>query len=142
MTNFLEGLRAGLAAHNEVDAEKREIAQIISDLNQQVLMVSDGKVTAVVLEVTQTRSVAEMFGRDGKILPARRVFEALCFKQAAEPYDYRILAEWIEEDGGYPVTVSFDERRIICHDRPSLEQTILQLVQTATSGRALAELRG
>lgn len=141
MTDFLSSLKAGLAAHDQAEADKREIALVVEDLGNQALAVSDDTVTIAILEISRSRTLAEMFEKDGGgFLGGNRVYDALCFQRAKEPQGYRELATWEDEEGGYPVRLSFDGQRFACHDKASLEQTFIRLVQTAAAGKALAEL--
>lgn len=141
MADFKSALQEGLAAFDRSEADKREIAKVIRDFSSQTAEFTDNTIKVDLRRFRISSTMAEAVGLTlgSALLTRNRI--ALCFVSQTKDEDYQELADWSTTDGGYPLTLKFDDLNITCHDKESLEQTLIRLVATPSAGKALASLK-
>nr|WP_279158761.1 hypothetical protein [Pseudomonas corrugata] len=140
MVDFKAALSVGMAAHDQAEADRKEILSVVADLGAQAKELTGGKATIVVATIKREKSMAEVLSDGGSIFGRNSVeYDALVVESTSDADDFSELCTWSSNDGGYPVTIRFNDNKWGCHDRASLEEALQSVVSTPAAGRALAE---
>ena len=143
--DFKNSLAVGLEAAKKARSNKEEIFSVISDLNESVKELSQGR---VFLKVTSEKKLAPnqtalttVVSQFTNINPYID-YEALSFVTKREQTEVKEnIAVWkINESDGYPCVISYNKRDVSCKDKETLIKALNDLMSDASTGEILLRL--
>ena len=143
--DFKNSLAVGLEAAKKARANKEEIFSVISDLNDSVKELSQGR---VFLKVTSEKKLApNQTALTAVVSSFTNInpyidYEALSFVTKREQTEVKEnIAVWkINESDGYPCVISYNKRDVSCKDKETLIKALNDLMSDASTGEILLRL--
>jgi hypothetical protein len=141
MTDFRQALRTGLEAAERADFARQEIDNVFRELNEQVMSVSGGKllIERKLMKPpprTPLGNLAETFLGPRK----RRHFAIVASNPTISEGTEQPIADWSQDDAGYPCSVAWSGREHICEDRESLSNSLEELLKDPGVAHTLSKL--
>lgn len=137
MADFKKSFSVGVNAAVVASENKKEINEIIHEVNKQLGEVYEGKVHFSVWDFTKT------LRRDGKNNVFTNPFsfetvkyQGLCITNYdnKEPIE---LVEWKVTETGYPCIIKYDDREAYCYDKDDLVTELSSLLSDVKTGKAI-----
>lgn len=142
MKDFKESLKAGIEAAQEAERNKKEIALILENINDQVKDISDNKATfgKVTFKrvVERERSHPANIFIDSFIPPKMEEYEGLAILDGNKK-NAIMLTEWEQNSAGYPCYIRYNGQKLICKDKMDLENSLSSLLEEVKTGEAILE---
>ncbi|MGG7604618.1 hypothetical protein [Massilia sp. BKSP1R2A-1] len=138
MTNFLSSLKKGLSSAMISRNEQIEIDEVVEDLNQQMLSLSDQMIGVGIRSfIRQTEKKTS----SASILSPHR-YKALCLLWTASNDRAAVheFAEWFQADEGYPVKIFWKNVSHTCTSREAIEQVLVKITSDATFGIVVRDI--
>ncbi|MCF3429132.1 hypothetical protein [Escherichia coli] len=143
--DFKNSLAVGLEAAKKARSNKEEIFSVISDLNDSVKELSQGR---VFLKVTSEKKLApNQTALTAVVSSFTNInpyidYEALSFVTKREQTEVKEnIAVWkINESDGYPCVISYNKRDVSCKDKETLIKALNDLMSDASTGEILLRL--
>ena len=146
MADFKSALKDGFAAAEKADHARREIVQVLTQLMNDVLESSEGK---ILIELARLRRPppAEEYSMSGitsvtvaAMFRPRPMYTALVAKNPIANSEAKKLAEWSQSRNGYPVALTWNSQERQCEDRVALESCLADLLKDPVVGETLFSL--
>jgi hypothetical protein len=138
MANFKNSLSVGVEAAKVAAENKREIDELIQDVNRQVEEAYDGKVHFGVWNLTKrvrrNDAAANIFMDVLNFVNVE--YKGLCITN----YDNKepiSLVEWKVSENGYPCIIKYDDREAYCYDKDDLISEFSTLLSDIKTGKAI-----
>ncbi|MGA7506875.1 MAG: hypothetical protein WBW72_00965 [Erwinia billingiae] len=139
MNDFKKYLLAGVDAAKSAAANKKEIHDVIDEVNKQLGEVYDSKVNFGIWNLNRDikPKVNNIFGNAFSALSLEREsYQGLAIS------DHEIknpipLADWYMSENGYPCKITLDGRESFCSDKDELENEISNLLSHVKTGEAI-----
>ncbi|WP_416759150.1 hypothetical protein ACNI65_21055 [Roseateles sp. So40a] len=135
MTNFAPHIARGLLAAENAECERAEIRSILDRLDSEIRTVTLGNAHLHVGEFDHPE--------DEKVMSIADLKQRLVVRSTTDKTRGRIIAGWDpSRDGGYLVSIVYDEMSMACHNGGQLVEELEALMHTPRVGRAIRELTG
>lgn len=136
MSEFLEAFDTGIEAAHHAEKNKAEIAAMFKTLDADVSTKTDGKINIIRGERNQEkRPNTTRF-----ILAPEYMLVYAIIAKNSETTKERIIAEYKEDDKGYPIKIIWGNQEVRCWDKASLTKTLKQVLAAPTTGKAFLSL--
>lgn len=132
MSNFLNSLKKGLNSAMSSRNEQVEIDQVIDELSKQMLLVSDNLVSIEVRDYSRLNT--NKTGKNLSALFSREEYKALTVLWEDEEPKFQEVAEWAQDEEGYPVKILWKNVTHTCTNRGALEIMLMKIVEDASFG--------
>ena len=135
MVDFNDSLRRGLDAAKKAQANRDEISHILTELNQALKSMSDGKAEIAIVPISTTMNALSRLivyldkNQEEQVLAIRPI--------AREGLLPRQVARWKQGEAGYPCSIIWGERHASCDDSESLMAELADLMSSSTVGEAI-----
>lgn len=143
MKDFKSSLLAGIAAAKKAEDNRSEISSVFANLNEQVKEVSENK--AVFSRGTFIRrtenNAAQVFlniAQQFTMNNADKTYKGLGIYDN-EGKNGIVIAEWSEDDSGYPCIISCGGEKLICSNKTELENALSFVLREVKTGEAILE---
>jgi len=137
MTDFIDAFKGGLDAAKAADRARKEIDEVFSDLDRQIIEVSEGKLSIERREYYVTKSSWEAL-RFSFPPKSKETYWAIVAKNPTiKKTPYKELAKWQEDPVGYPCKLIWAKQEQICEDRAALEICLADLLRDPIVGERL-----
>ncbi|HEM8561174.1 TPA: hypothetical protein U2Q33_000947 [Citrobacter farmeri] len=141
MKDFKDSLLAGIAAAQKAENNRNEIRSIFSSVDEQIKDISDNKAS---LGRTRLYRKDESYANQAFIALAQQ----LNFGNKREEYTAIAIfdvegkngieiAEWSEDDSGYPCSIRYSGEKVFCSNKQELEQALSNLLMEVKTGEAI-----
>ncbi|WP_257461870.1 hypothetical protein [Archangium lipolyticum] len=142
MTSFQDAFHKGLEAYESADRARKEIFAVFDDCAKQVSAASGGAISLSYREKSRERrgnkTIADVVTG---VLPTYESYEALEARIADGTQSGAVeLCEYKLSPRGYPVSIAYADVHEYCHDKPSLEQALVDLLGHPVTGGVLRQL--
>ncbi|PHM69187.1 hypothetical protein [Xenorhabdus sp. KJ12.1] len=138
MADFRQSFSTGVAAAQAAAANKKEINDLIMEVNKQLKETYDGKVHFGVWNLskklrkkgTVTNVFVDAFNLDVV------EYQGLCITNSdnKEPI---ALVEWKISENGYPCIIKYDDRDAYCYNKEDLVTEFSTLLSDVKTGKAI-----
>ncbi|EPA3164450.1 hypothetical protein ACQ26G_001561 [Yersinia enterocolitica] len=137
MKDYKESLMAGIKAAKEAAKNKEEIKMVLKGVADQVEAISENKATFGLGKFTKKTKNVNAFGViiDLMNTPIEK-YEALAIWDR-DGKDGIEIAEWSEDEFGYPCMVKFSGQKLFCSDKAELENSLAELLKGVKTGEAI-----
>ncbi len=139
MSSYIDAFEKGQEASRKAVIAKKEIKEILEELKKQLLTATEGKLEIFIKpqrESIQGNSLIDMIQnrnfRDYLAIVARN--------PKSDSNNIKELAEWNQENTGYPCKIEWGKEEYTCHDRKSLESCLTLLLQDPGVAEKLHQL--
>ncbi|WP_139348403.1 hypothetical protein [Dickeya dadantii] len=141
MKDYKESLLAGIAAAKQAAANRNEIKSVISLLNNQVHEISNSKATFGIATFYKNAEspAAQAFFSVASLMNQRikkETYQALVIADNNEKNGIEI-AEWLQDDLGYPCTIRYNGQKLFCSNKEELENSLAELLTDIHTGEAI-----
>lgn len=146
MPDYFDAFKAGLEAVEAAKIARKEIAEVFTELNQQISQGSDGKIKIDRRDFyVKEQGIAALGGLatmsyilGGK---KRETYRAIAAHNPLIPdCPSKELAKWSQDRAGYPCKIVWANTERSCGDRESLEIGLIALLRDPEVGEKLSEL--
>lgn len=138
MADFKKSFSAGVAAAVAAAENKKEIMEVISEVDRQLSETYDGKVHFGAWNLTKkARKKGSLAHSFADVLNFEVVeYQGLCITNYndKEPIE---LVEWKISENGYPCVLKYDEREAYCSNREDLVEELSTLLSHVQTGKAI-----
>ncbi|EOZ9311062.1 MULTISPECIES: hypothetical protein [Enterobacter cloacae complex] len=138
MADFRKSLSVGVAAAVAAAENKKEIQDLINEVNSQIEETYEGKVHFGVWTLKKSTPKKQTKGNIffGALNFDFLEYDALCITnhEDKEPID---LVEWKVGDAGYPCILKYEEREAYCYNREDLITELSTLLSDVKTGEAI-----
>ena len=137
MSDFRMSFQKGQAAAEQADIARKEIDAVFTDLQNQMMQATEGKIKIERRKKERERSsvipdVNAYFG-----IERSKYWAIVTFNPIAKDNTDWVLAEWEQSRFGYPCKVTWAGTEHSCHDRELLERSLSSMLEDATVGEKL-----
>lgn len=138
MKDYKESLLAGIAAAKKAEDNRNEVKEVLDDLDRQIRNISGDKagfgIATFFKEDDSHLSVGVLLTQGRK----REQYKGLAI------FDYNQrngieIAEWIQNDSGYPCTIRYRGQKLFCSNKNELENALASLLRDVKTGEAILE---
>jgi hypothetical protein len=112
--------------------EQVEIDEIIEELNKQMLSISENFVGVGIRNYTRQKTPKSSTDLSALFMPEK--FKALAVVWTTDKPHSKQIAEWIQDEEGYPVKIIWKNVAHTCTNRDGLEQMLMKIVADASFG--------
>lgn len=143
MKDYKDSLLAGIAAAKKAEDNRKEISSILANLNAQIKEISDGKATfgRATFQRRLENKAAQAFVSLAQQLTLGRnteEYEGLGIFNSEGKNGIEI-AEWSEDDSGYPCSIRYSGEKTFCSNKQELENALSILLREVKAGEAIIE---
>ncbi|WP_241574767.1 hypothetical protein [Rosenbergiella nectarea] len=140
MADFKNSFKAGVESALVADNNKKEIQDLIEEVNSQITESYEGKVHFGVWNLTRTsKNRKNIFSSITDPLSIDITsYKALCISDYNNKSPIE-LAEWKVDENGYPCMVKHDDRESYCFNKEELISEISSLLSSVKTGNAILE---
>lgn len=141
MRDFKDSLLAGIAAARVAENNRSEINSVLDNLNRQVNEISQNKAIFARGRFVrrQESNAAQAFVNLAQQLTmnhASKTYEGLGIYDS-EGKNGIVIAEWTEDDSGYPCIVSCGGEKLVCSNKTELENALSYVLREVKTGEAI-----
>ncbi|EMN3920343.1 hypothetical protein ACX3OY_06580 [Citrobacter farmeri] len=141
MRDFKDSLLAGIAAARVAENNRSEINSVLDNLNRQVKEISQNKAifSRGRFVRRQESNAAQAFVNLAQQLAmshASKTYEGLGIYDS-EGKNGIVIAEWTEDDSGYPCIVSCGGEKLVCSNKTELENALSYVLREVKTGEAI-----
>ncbi|WP_199637212.1 hypothetical protein JEM67_10365 [Serratia sp. PAMC26656] len=140
MKDYKASLLAGIAAAKKAADNKKEVHEVINTLSSQVMEISDSKATFGIVSLNRrpkNDGAAAIIGlAHFMALQKGEEYFALCVFDEKNTNGIEI-AEWLQDDAGYPCTIKYNGQQFFCSNKTELENSLAQLLKEVKTGEAI-----
>lgn len=141
MKDFKDSLLAGIAAARKAEDNKNEIRSVFSSLDEQIKDISDNKARfgRVRLYRKNDNAIAQAFitmAQQMSMANKREEYTALSIFDGEGKNGIEI-AEWSEDDSGYPCSIRYNGEKVFCSGKQELEYALSNLLMEVKTGEAI-----
>lgn len=138
MSIFLDSLKKGLDSAMSSRNEQAEIDQVIEDLSKQMLSISDNLVSIGIRSYSRINPKSQNKGLSAFFMPEK--YRALSVLWEAETPNTKEIAEWTQDEEGYPVKILWKNVIHTCNNRQALELVLMKIVADASFGIVVRDI--
>ncbi|EPJ8279411.1 TPA: hypothetical protein N2N62_002585 [Citrobacter freundii] len=141
MKDFKDSLLAGIAAAKKAEDNRNEIRSVFSSVDEQIKDISDNKASfgRTRLYRRNDNAVAQAFitmAQQMSMASKREEYTALCIFDSEGKNGIEI-AEWSEDDSGYPCSIRYSGEKVFCSGKQELEYALSNLLMEVKTGEAI-----
>lgn len=142
MKDYKNAVLAGIEAAKQAADNKSEIQSVISELNSQIKEVSENKATLGIRSLyrqTESSALNAFLSISQRLVPQKSdKYFAICISDNDGNGGIEV-AEWLQEDSGYPCTIKYSGQKFFCSDKKDLEESLAKLLQEVKVGEAIIQ---
>ncbi|HIE8649817.1 TPA: hypothetical protein ACXPX2_003422 [Klebsiella variicola subsp. variicola] len=141
MKDFKGSLLAGIAAAKKAEDNKREIRSVFSNLSEQVKEISDNKARfgcATFYRKHENSTAQAFFSLAQQLSGGAQKYQGLGIFDSEGKNGIEI-AEWSEDDSGYPCSIRYSGEKVFCSNKQELELALSELLKEVKTGEAILE---
>ncbi|EPC9413431.1 hypothetical protein ACR3SC_002607 [Klebsiella variicola] len=139
MNDFKKYLLAGVDAAKTAAVNKKEIYDVINEVDKQLSEIYDSKVHFGVWKLTRPikpKGNTLLGGALNAFNFDREEYQSLSISDH-ETKNPIPLADWYMSENGYPCKITIDGREAFCSDKEELENEIASLLSHVRTGKAI-----
>ncbi|MGO2154589.1 MAG: hypothetical protein ACTH5V_02350 [Serratia proteamaculans] len=140
MKDFKNSVLAGITAAKKAADNRNEINSVIEELNSQIKEVSDDKasfgITSYYRQTNNNALVAFISIAERMTSQKSEQYNALCVFDNEGKNGIEI-AEWSQDDYGYPCTIKYNGQKFFCSNKTELEESLAKLLKEVKAGNAI-----
>jgi hypothetical protein len=136
MTDFKKALEEGISAAQKADFERKQIEEVLEELDRQIAQATGDKVRIQRMEIPP--SLVDFFRPEARRESSYWAIAAYSTKVPDK--SEKELAKWSVAPSGYPCKVAWGNTIRYCEDRESLELTLADLLRDPEVGQKIHSL--
>ncbi|HBK4607482.1 TPA: hypothetical protein LLS51_004446 [Serratia marcescens] len=142
MKDYKNSVLLGIAAAKKAADNKEEIKSVIKELNSQIKEVSDKKATFGIISLYRKTDIPaiDAFFNIAQRMSTKKTdkYFAICIFDHEGKNGIEI-AEWLQDDAGYPCTIQYNGQRFFCSNKAELEESFSKLLKEVKAGEAILD---
>lgn len=139
MTDFQTAFTRGLQAANRAAMARAELDAIFSDLNNALEAATNGNAS---IRRTSVPSITNAMTRAMTMQDENEPTSIAIFGASGEPPPFREIARWRQPATGFPCTLIWELRHVLCEDAQALREELIELLESPNVGYAIKSIVG
>lgn len=139
MNDFQTAFTRGLQAANRAAMARAELDAIFNDLNNALEAATNGNAS---IRRTSVPSITSAMTRAMAMRDEEDPTSIAIFGATGEPPPRKEIARWRQPASGFPCTLIWEMRHVVCDDAQALREELIDLLESPTVGYAIKSIVG